>query len=328
MEFFSFDKINLKKYLPRISFKKGATLYTLIAVGMLFVFIVFVMITNYKFPKYFQLETENKKPGEVFAQTLVTIADEMAHRWLPNDFILYPTTLLDNPQNFQLGELEALRYATRVLRDKLSRLRTTDKLDKDCEAVFVLFSNDPLKWWLPSAEGKYKSGLRHLEKYRNRLVNDNAKFYPRADNLIELLDQFCSLLGGVNTRLSHAPVEDKVTLSEETAGDEFTDGEEFVDIHIAWWQIDNNFYYARGVAYVIKQALEAVEHDFDNVLKIKKADELMRKTIHLLEKAQLEPLIIMNGDRNGIFANHSLILQSVLEDSRQKMRSIQTMLQN
>ncbi len=328
MKFISFDKIKLQKFLPRINIKKGAMLYFVITVGILFVFIVYVMITNYKFPQYFQPETEKKDTGEAFAQTLVTISDEMANRWLPNDFLLYPTRLLDNPQNFQLGELEALRYAIRVLRDKLSRTRTTDKLDKDCESAFVLFSNDPFKFWLPSAEGKYQSGLMALEQYKNRIVSGNAKFYPRADNLIELLDQFCSLLGGVTTRLSHAPVEDKVTLSEETAGDEFTEGEEFVDIHIAWWNIDDNLYYARGVAYVIKQVLESVQHDFDNVLKTKKADELMRKTTHILEKAQLEPLMVMNGDRNGIFANHSLTLQSVLEDARQKMRSIQTMLQN
>ena len=195
MKFISFDKINLQKYLPRINFKHGALLYSSIAVGILFVFIVFVMITNYKFPKYFQTETDKKDTGEAFAQTLVTISDEMANRWLPNDFLLYPTRLLDNPQNFQLGELEALRYATRVLRDKLSRQRTTDKLDKDCESAFVLFSNDPFKFWLPSAEGRYQSGLIALEQYRNRLVSGDARFYPRADNLIELLDQFCSLLG-------------------------------------------------------------------------------------------------------------------------------------
>ncbi len=55
----------------------------------------------------------------VFTETLITITGEMSSHWLPND-VFYPTILLDNPINFQLGELEAVRYTVRVLRDKIS----------------------------------------------------------------------------------------------------------------------------------------------------------------------------------------------------------------
>ncbi|MBF0529038.1 MAG: DUF2333 family protein, partial [Deltaproteobacteria bacterium] len=151
-------------------------------------------------------------------------SDEMANNWLPNNK-LWPTVFLDNPQNFQLGELEAVRYSVRVMRDRLTRTRTTDKIDQDCEAAFVYFSNDPFKWILPSAESKFKAGVKSLRAYEERLANGQAEFYPRSDSLNDLLDQYTSLLGGVNTRLANAPRRSHKVLSEETSGDSYTQGE-------------------------------------------------------------------------------------------------------
>lgn len=288
---------------------------------------VIIMIANYDFPDFFNISPDLDKPGTAFIQTLVRMSGDMTVNWLPNDKI-YPTVLLDNPQNFQLGQLETIRYSTRVLRDKLSRLRTTDKIDPDAENAFVFFSNDPFKWILPSAESKFKAGVKSLEAYEKRLKADQADFYPRADNLNELLDQYVSLLGGVNTRLSNAPRQKGKVLSEETAGDQFTTGEKYVRVHVPWTEIDDNFYYARGVAYGLKQMMTAVRIDFSNILEMKKADELAERIIHVLDGSQFEPLLVLNGSRGSVFANHSLQLQSLLEDARQKMRSLQDMIKN
>ena len=295
-------------------------------VVLLVVVCVAIMIINYRFPKFFTLEKTNGKPGMMFTQTLVRMSENMTDRWLPND-MLWPTVFLDNPQNFQLGQLEAVRYSTRVLRDKLSRLRTTDKIDPDAEAAFVYFSNDPYKWILPSAESKFKSGVKSLKKYEARLIAGEAEFYPRADNLNELLDQYVSLLGGVTTRLSNAPRRKGLVLSEETAGDAYTKGEKYVEVEIPWSQIDDNFYYAQGVAFGLRQMMLSIKHDFDNILDVKKATELVDRIVHVLDQSQFEPLIVLNGDRGSVFANHSLQLQGLLEDARQKMRSLQDMIQ-
>jgi hypothetical protein len=295
-------------------------------VVLLVVLCVAIMIVNYRFPKFFTIEMTDGKPGMMFTRTLVRMSDNMTDRWLPND-MLWPTIFLDNPQNFQLGQLEAVRYSTRVLRDKLSRLRTTDKIDLDAEAAFVYFSNDPYKWILPSAESKFKSGVKSLKKYEARLTAGEAEFYPRADNLNELLDQYVSLLGGVTTRLSNAPRRKGLVLSEETAGDAYTKGEKYVEVEIPWSQIDDNFYYAQGVAFGLRQMMLAIKHDFENILDVKKATELVDRIVHILDQSQFEPLIVLNGDRGSVFANHSLQLQGLLEDARQKMRSLQDMIQ-
>lgn len=292
---------------------------------LLIVVSLVIMIANYSFLPIFEVKGSKEKPGLVFTRTLLKMSEDMTACWLPNDKI-YPTIFLDNPQNFQLGLLETVRYSTRVLRDKISRLRTTDKIDLDAEAAFVFFSNDPYKWILPSAESKFRNGVKSLRAYESRLAAGRSDFFPRADNLNELLDQYTSLLGGVTTRLSNAPRQKTKVISGETAGDAFTAGEKRVRVHVPWTKIDDNFYYAQGVAYGIRHMMLAVKYDFRDILEIKKADELLDRVIELLDQSQFEPWFILNGRRGSIFANHSLQLQSLLEDARQKMRSLQDMI--
>ncbi|MBF0529039.1 MAG: DUF2333 family protein, partial [Deltaproteobacteria bacterium] len=88
------------------------------------------------------------------------------------------------------------------------------------------------------------------------------------------------------------------------------------------------FYFAQGVAYVLRQLVLAIKYDFKDILRVKKADELLERIIQVLNESQFEPLIVLNGDRGSILANHSLQLQSVLEDTRQKLSSLQSMINN
>ncbi|KIX15479.1 DUF2333 family protein [Dethiosulfatarculus sandiegensis] len=290
------------------------------------------------FPEYFNPVTQvteqmkekgesgDPKKGMVFAQNLISLGEQLLVSWLPND-LLYPTVLMDNPQNFQLGQLEVMRYSVRVLRDKLSRQRTTDKIDKYTDLAFTAFSNDPFKLWLPSAESKFGQGVKSLKKYQQGLEQGTSNFYPRADNLIELLDQLTSLLGGVNTRLANAPRDWTRRLSEETAGDTLSEGEKTQDVKVPWTQLDDNFYMARGVAYSLRQVLMAVRYEFREIIKLKRTGELLDNVIAELALANFEPLMVLNGSRDSVFANHSLKLMATLENVRQKMINIQHMLE-
>ena len=264
--------------------------------------------------------------GVVFSDTLIIMVNNMLESWLPNDLI-YPTIWLDNPHNFQLGQLEVVRYSTRVLRDKLSRQRTTDKIDPAADRAFTDFSNNPKLWIFPSAESKFRDGVKSLEKYRAGLEDGTSHFYPRADNLIELLDQLTSLLGGENTRLSNAPRDRDLRLSEETAGDRYSEGERLQRVRVPWSEIDDNFYRARGVAYALRQVLVAVRWEFAEILRIKRSNELLDTVIEELALANFEPLLVLNGSRDSIFANHSLKLMATLENVRQKLINLQHMLE-
>lgn len=289
-------------------------------------FTIIVMAINSRKPDRLVLENiDSKVKGSYFIKTNQALLDQMIENWLPND-IFWPTVLLDNMPNFQIGVLEVVRYNTRVLRDNLSRMRTTDKLDPHAEAVFTALSNDPYKWWFPSAEGKWKLGNENLDTFYKDLLTGDSHFYPRADNLAELLSQYTSLMGGVNTRLINAPRDIDKTISIEEKEAVSPGEDRMVDIDIPWHLIDDNFYYAQGVAYALYESFKAIRVDFYDVLVDKNSVQLVDKIIEVLGRCDFEPLIVFNGDPGSIFANHSMNLSGVFNDARQKINSLITSL--
>ena len=306
---------------PGTSQRRGYGRIAVLVLLILVVFCVVVMAINSRKPAYHALEGLDKTvKGAHFIRVNEMMVKEMADNWLPND-LFWPTALLDNMPNFQLGVLEVVRYNVRVLRDNLSRMRTTDRLDPSAEAAFTSLSNNPFKWWFPSAEGKWKEALQHLEIYNQNLATKKSHFYPRADNLVELLNQYLSLMGGVNTRLINAPRDLKAALSIEDQKEK-TEPAPTVDIDIPWRQIDDNFYYAQGVAYALHESFRAIRVDFIEVLRDKNSVALVDKILEILGRCHFEPLIVFNGDPDSIFANHSLNLSGIFNDARQKMNSL------
>ncbi len=294
----------------------------LILLIALCVFVVVIMIINSKKPDPLAMERqENQVKGAYFIQANQVLIEQMAENWLPND-LFWPTVLLDNMPNFQIGQLEVVRYNVRVLRDNLSRMRTTDKLDADAEAAFTSLSNDPFKWWFPSAESKWRLASKKLNSFYQNLLSGKSHFYPRADNLVELLSQYVSLMGGVNTRLINAPRDLNETISMEGEKNESSGRRELVDIDIPWHQIDNNFYYAQGVAYALHESFKAIRIDFMDVLVDKNSLNLVDKILENINRSNFEPFIVFNGNPQSIFANHSLNLSGVFNDARQKVSSL------
>jgi hypothetical protein len=297
---------------------KKSYFFVVVILLALTIFVITVMIINARKPAFLSPRTgDTKIKGTYFIKTNLALIEQMRANWMPND-LFWPTIFLDNMPNFQIGQLEVVRYNVRVLRDNLSRMRTTDKLDPYAEAAFTALSNDPYKWWFPSAESKWKLSYENLQSFHANLLKGESNFYPRADNLVELLNQYLSLMGGANTRLINAPGDIKKTLSIEKD----KEGQRLVDIDIPWTQIDDNFYYAQGIAYALYESFKAIRIDFKDVLIDKNSMELVDKIIEYLERCYFEPLIIFNGDPDSIFANHSLNLSGVFNDARQKMNSL------
>jgi hypothetical protein len=304
--------------------KKGSKkrlLITVLLLGLV-IFVLIVMVMNSVKPDRIALgELDRNIRGTAFIRVNQILTKHLYENWLPND-LFWPTVLLDNMPNFQIGELEVVRYNSRVLRDNLSRMRTTDKLDPLAEAAFTALSNDPYKWWFPSAESKWKLAYKSLEMFYGNLTEKKSNFYPRADNLAELLTQYASLMGGVNTRLINAPRDMKITLAVEDEPKGTVKGQKMVDIDIPWSHIDDNFYYAQGVAYALCESFIAIRIDFIDVLKDKNSVKLVDKILENLKRCYFEPLIVFNGKPESIFANHSLNLSGVFNDARQKVNSL------
>jgi hypothetical protein len=219
--------------------------------------------------------------------------------WTPNDYLPL-TAFLDNKQNFQLGVIETIRFSVRVLRDNLSRQRTTDQIDEDVKKAFEFYSNDPNKWIFPSYESRLNEASTALESYAARLKSGKARFYPRSDNLIQLLDQYASLLGAATTSLT--------------------------DEQLGWLETDDRFFYSKGVAYAMYVEMQALQKDFHEVLKKNDGEELTAAIIRELRDTWFEPTVVLNGSKDGVYANHLKNLSSDLLDIRQKLNSLSSIL--
>jgi hypothetical protein len=293
-----------------------------IILGLLIIFIVAVMLLSSKKPGDLALgELPKDVNGAAFIKTNKILLEKMLENWMPND-LFWPTALLDNIPNFQIGQLEVVRYNVRVLRDNLSRMRTTDTLDSMADAAFTALSNDPYRWWFPSAESKWKDAEERLDDYVKNVVSGRSFFYPRADNLVELLQQYASLMGGVNTRLINAPPDRKESVALDEAETSTGQAAKTVGIDIPWRKIDDNFYYAQGVAYALYNSFKAIRRDFFTVLRDKNSVKLVDKIMESLGRCDFEPLLVLNGSPGSIFANHSLNLSGVFNDARQKVDSL------
>jgi len=294
----------------------------LVGGAILIALVLIIMWLNSRKPPLIEaVPYDREVKGSAFINANLLLLDQMMQNWLPNDK-LWPTVLLDNMPNFQLGELELVRYNIRVLRDRLSRMRSTDKLDPFTEKAFSALANDPKKWWFPSAESKWKEAHKHLSLYLEGLRAGTSNFFPRADNLAELFQDISSLLGGANTRLLNASKDMKVIRAVEDLPEGSQGQQTEVELHVPWYKVDDNFYYAQGIAYALYPTLLAVKLDFREVLTKKNCMSLLDSILEDLRRCYFEPLIVFNGEIDSIFANHSLNLASVLADAKQKMDSI------
>jgi hypothetical protein len=306
----------------KVKSKKNRLVLTVLIFIAILSFTSVIMVLNSKKPDRLIIDkTATQAKGAVFIKVNEQLIEKLHDNWLPNDYF-WPTIFLDNMPNFQIGELEVIRYNIRVLRDNLSRMRTTDKLDPSVEAAFTALSNDPYKWWFPSAESKWKLARRSLGKFYDDLHSGNSHFYPRADNLVELLNQYASLMGGINTRLINAPRDVKEVLAFDDDKEEKGGSLKMVEVDIPWYKIDDNFYYAQGAAFALYESFRAIRIDFIDVLEDKNSVKLVDKILEDLERCYFEPLVVFNGDPDSIFANHSLNLSGMFNDARQKINSL------
>ena len=242
--------------------------------------------------------------GEVFASTVMALMEHELNGitgWRPNDFFLWgPHLWADNNANRQLGIIQAIRESVRVFKDHLTKV-SSDQFDANLVAADTAFRNDAERLWLPSAEGKFREGIKYLRAYVDGLKATPPTSRPinqRNMELIRLFQAWGDLLGDAHARLYKEP---------ESA-----------------WDVDDDFYHAQGFAHVIHFLVMAVgreyHHEFDTKPVV---GTLFKEVADALGKAAvLKPLIVFNGQPSGIFANHRRNLDAYITEARQKMYSI------
>ncbi len=213
--------------------------------------------------------------------------------WRPNDLV----RITDNVNHFQLGVLEVTRRTAVMLAQRISRAGITASFDPNLEQAMNWFMIKADRFWLPSAESKYRDGLSEWENYRERLLKNEASFFNRADNLIPLLTAYEDLLGSCEENL--------VKVAED-------DGKP-----VSYFSSDNYFYYTQGVVSAMVTILEAVGHDFKEILISRKADTDLHHAISSCEHAlEIDPIIVFNYAPSSVFANHRANLAAPLSHAR------------
>ena len=255
--------------------------------------------------------------GTATSAALIRVAETMLDKpggFLSND-VAPPGLYLDNIPNWEYGVLIQVRDLALAFRQNFSRSQSQSTEDPDLLIVEPRFSFTNDSWILPASESEYRRAINSMTSYMSRIadpLNQDAQFYARADNLSRWLANVESRLGSLSQRLSASVGQSQVNI--DTAGDrnatQSTSAPNQRLVKTPYTQIDDVFYEARGATLALMHFLQAIEVDFDAVLRDKNALVSVRQIIRELEASQRTVFspFILNGSGFGLFANHSLVM--------------------
>jgi len=282
-------------------------------------------------PSEFNLKAEvtkdaaqaNVAPVVGFTTTtaLIRVSETLLNKpggYLSND-ALPPSVFLDNIPAWEYGVLEMVRDMSLIMRREFSRSQSQSLENEHLKKAQPLFNFDSTSWAMPSSEGEYQNAIDALYLYRSSLAssgNQSAQFYARADNLRDYLQELTKRLGSYSQRLSASVGREQlnVDLAGDSAAQQSTNNSSMLSLKTSWWQIDNEFYEARGACWALLHFLRAIEIDFNDVLAKKNATVSVQQIIRELEASQesIWSPMILNGDGFGLLANHSLVMANYI----------------
>lgn len=253
----------------------------------------------------------------------VTMAAALIHRevvdtkWVANSPFPFPSSLLDNMPNYQVGMIYALSRFAVELTDSLGRARGTSQVDRDLDQASGLLKYDGTIWvWEPSisifptarAETQYEAGMRALMSYNQRVAAGTAVFEKRADNLIAFLERVAADLGGVSAAID----------------------ERLRDAGAGWFdtRADDVFYANKGRLYGYAMVLRALGQDFESILADRNVGPVWESMIaSMLAAGELHPLVVSNGSPDGlVFPNHLAAQGFLLLRGRIQLREVANIL--
>lgn len=274
--------------------------------------------------------------GTATTSALIEVVDVLLEKrggYLSND-IMPPWVFLDNVPNWEFGVLTQVRDLARTMRNDFSRSQTQSTEDPDLAEADPLFHYANDRWFPPDTEGRFKKAMVFLESYLTRLSDPtqvDAQFYARADNLSEWFGLVEKRLGSLSQRLSASVGQKRLNtdLAGDAAATQSTAAPREMEVKTPWLEIDDVFYEARGSTWALVHFLKAMEVDFHDILRKKNALISYQQIIRELEST-LEPLhapIIMNGDKFGAFANHSLVMANYISRANAAIMDLRFLLQ-
>ena len=326
--------------LRRRIFKTGAGFIALFAIVMLLLMLWWSMSPDRFDPlqQARQLAKQQQQElvtGYTATATTIHLAETLLDKpggYLSND-VMPPSVWMDNIPNWEFGVLVQIRDFARALRNDISRSQSQSLEDPDLAIAEPQFNFNSESWLFPPSEREYRTGIKALQSYLNRLASStekDAQFYARADNLSAWLAIVEKRLGSLSQRLSASV--GQVRINTDLAGEpdamQSTPTATEIETKTPWSQIDDVFFEARGATYALIHLLKAIEHDFADVLSKKNALVSLRQIIRELESTQetVWSPIILNGSGFGLFANHSLVMASYISRANAAIIDLRSLL--
>ncbi len=212
--------------------------------------------------------------------------------WVANSPFFYPSAVLDNMPNFQQGVVYALSRFVLEMSDQIGRTRGSSQVDPDLDmaagrlkfpGTIWHFDFSTSIWPQATSETQYLAAARALEAYNGRLADGQAVYEARADNLQGTLDRMAKDLGSSSALIDRQ-------ISE---GGFFT----FTD--------DDVFYATKGRLYGYYMILKALGADYGSVITERQLDGAWQQMLDSLKAAaELQPLVVLNGDPDGMKPSH------------------------
>jgi hypothetical protein len=126
-------------------------------------------------------------PGDAIVSALIDVLKGMEGDWTPNDMRIWPTIILDNPQNYQEGQLYATKQILFVLLQKVARMNPTDPENPHLARAVSAINVDPASWIMPAFEDQLRLAISELELFRGQI--EKGKFDFR---IARIRSQSCS----------------------------------------------------------------------------------------------------------------------------------------
>ena len=198
------------------------------------------------------------------------------------------TPFFDNKASFQRGINQAVRRTATELADNLGRVRGTSQIDANLQDARGNIQFDEFTWYFginpfgpkTPTPSYYRSAIKDLRSFNDRLQACNAVFDARADNLIQFIDRVASDIGSTSAIL-------------KDRAENYNDG---------WFdtRADDRFWFAYGQLYGYYGLMSATRADFEDVLKEKHLENLWETMEQQFKAAlRIQPFIIANGREDG-----------------------------
>lgn len=221
--------------------------------------------------------------------------------WSAND-ILFNKWILDNRAYRQYGVYNATKVIFDYYSTNIAKLGNSSRENDDLySARMNHFALSPSRWgmlFIPSAESSYKKGFELIEKYKKDLLNKNAIYNCRPDDVYNGFDLILS-----DKLLGYA-----IGLLQESQNDTF-------------YSLDNRIYEVQGMVLVIRDFFNALYILYPDVAGKNNEDNYTAAMDYLNSICTYNPLFITSTFNSAeLVISYLLFARNRIEDIKESIR--------